>query len=296
MNMELTRRNFLGRAAVTLAALCSGDFSPARAESAETRSPGDVPSVLVDLTRCIGCRACVRACVGANILPETDESADVNLKHEQVLSSHLWTAVNAYTGNDLNGVPVARTVKKQCMHCLEPACASACPVAALYKTEDGPVVYRAERCIGCRYCMVACPFDIPKFQWNSGLTPVIGKCQFCFRNRLVKGESPACVSVCPTGALKFGLREDMLFEAHARLHARPEKYVNRVFGEKEAGGTSWLYISDVPFENAGFKKTCPDEPLPALTWAALSKIPAVVLTLGAVLSGLSFVLKRGEKS
>ncbi len=292
--MELSRRNFLGHAAVMLAALCSGNFSTARGESSGKRSSDEVPSVLVDLTRCIGCRACVRGCVEANALPVTDESADISLSHAQVLASHLWTAVNAHSGKNLKGVPVTRTVKKQCMHCLEPACASACPVAALYRTEDGPVIYRANRCIGCRYCMVACPFDIPKFQWESGLTPVIGKCQFCFYNRQMRGEFPACVSACPTGALKFGWRKDMLFEARARLHARPEKYVNHIFGEKEAGGTSWLYLSDVAFEDAGLRKNLPDKPLPELTWIVLSKIPGVVLTLGAVLSGLSFLLKREE--
>lgn len=294
--MNFTRRDFLYRLATIFTAL---GFDPGALEAASPvrkTSAEEIPSVLVDLTRCIGCRACVHACVEANGLPETEMSSDINLNHAQIPSSHLWTAVNAESTKDVDGNKIARTVKRQCMHCLDPACASACPVAALYKTEEGPVIYRANRCIGCRYCMLACPFDIPKFQWDAGLTPVIGKCQFCMQNRLSKGLPPACAAACPTGTLKFGSRKDLLFEAHARLHARPERYINHVYGEREVGGTAWLYLSDVPFENIGFKKNLPEKPLPMLTWMVISKIPGMVATLGVVLTGLSFLLRREERT
>ena len=173
---------------------------------------------------------------------------------------------------------------------------SVCPVGALDKTASGPVIYRADRCIGCRYCMIACPFDIPKFEWNSGLTPVIGKCQFCARQRIFEGRSPGCVEACPTGALKFGKRNDLLFEAHAALRSHPEKYVNHVYGENEAGGTSWLYISDVPFESLGFKKDLPKYPFPSLTWEVVSRIPYVVVALTAILGVLGLTLTQKEKT
>jgi formate dehydrogenase iron-sulfur subunit len=182
------------------------------------------------------------------------------------------------------------------MHCLEPTCVSVCPVGALTKSELGPILYSADRCIGCRYCIMACPFDIPKYEWYSGLSPVVGKCQFCTRNRLAKGQLPACVETCPTGALKFGRREALLFEAKARIDSHPERYINHIYGEKEAGGTAWLYMSDVPFEELGFKSTVETAPMPPLTWDVLSKIPIVAATMAGIFGTLAWSLNRQEKS
>ncbi|MBI4249418.1 MAG: 4Fe-4S dicluster domain-containing protein [Elusimicrobia bacterium] len=319
MPEEISRRHLLGRTGAAAGLLMLG----ARRGAAEAPAPGapdapaptasggETPSVLVDLTRCIGCRACVRACQSANRLPETEAGAlrtagagasqtagtDAPASWpRQELAFDLWTAVNLNKKKDGNGRERSRFVKQQCMHCLEPACVSVCPVAALYKTEAGPVIYRAERCIGCRYCMVACPFDVPRFEWNSGLTPVIGKCQFCAQNRLFRGQGPACAEACPTGALKFGGRNNLLFEAHARINARPETYLPHIYGEHEVGGTSWLYISDIPFEELGFKRDLPKMPLPALTWDVIDKIPAIVAVLASLFAAVSLGLKRGEKS
>ncbi|MFH0822559.1 MAG: 4Fe-4S dicluster domain-containing protein, partial [Pseudomonadota bacterium] len=141
--------------------------------------------------------------------------------------------------------------------------------------------------------MVACPFDVPKFDWHSGLTPVIGKCQFCTQDRLAAGLSPACSEACPTGVLKFGKRSNLLFEARTRIRARPERYVDHIFGEKEVGGTSWMYLSEVPFDTLGFKTRLPHEPLPSLTWQVIAKIPAVVTALAVVFGVVATTLSKG---
>lgn len=265
--------------------------------------PGNIPlantpSVLVDVTRCIGCRACMRACKTANDLPnDTDLSVGFPVSWDhQDLRFDQWTVVNPQTGLNADGAKVTRNVKRQCMHCLEPTCVSVCPVGALTKSELGPILYSEDRCIGCRYCIMACPFDIPKYEWTSGLSPVVGKCQFCTRKRLSQGELPGCVEACPTGALKFGRREALLFEAKARIESHPERYIEHIYGEKEAGGTAWLYMSDVPFEELGFKATVDTAPMPPLTWEVLSKIPIVAGAMAGLFGTLAWTLNRQEKS
>ena len=237
------------------------------------RSPAK-PAMLIDLTRCIGCEACVWACKEANGLPREDGVGR--------LSATTWSAMERHQG-------VA--VRRQCMHCLEPACASVCPVAALHKTPEGPVVYDADRCIGCRYCMVGCPFGVPKYEWSSNL-PKVKKCLFCFE-RQAKGERPACAAACPTGATLFGDRDELLAEAQRRLAADP-RYVQRIYGEREAGGTSILYLSSVPFEELGFKTQLANESYPGMSWKILSKLPNVVSVGGVLLAGIWWITGRRD--
>jgi formate dehydrogenase iron-sulfur subunit len=144
------------------------------------------------------------------------------------------------------------------MHCQHPACVEACIVGALEKQDDGPVTYDDRKCIGCRYCQVACPFGIPSFEWDKPM-PWIRKCTFC-ADRQGGGLSPACVTTCPTSALVYGEREDLLSTAHARIDARPSRYVNHIYGEKEVGGTAWLYLSPVPFDALGFARHGSESP------------------------------------
>jgi formate dehydrogenase iron-sulfur subunit len=242
--------------------------------------PARVPALLIDVSRCVGCGACQRACTAANGLTPTEAEA-------ATLSAQTFTVPERH---DLPDGKV-RWVKRQCMHCLSPACASACPVAALHQTEEGPIAYRLERCIGCRYCMVSCPFSVPAFEWKDGMTPEIRKCMFCI-GRQRQGQLPACATVCPSGALKFGMRDDLLREAHARIAAQPAHYVNHVFGEREAGGTAMLYISDVPFEQLGFRTDVTTQPLPTYTWQVMNKIPYVAAGLAIVLTGASALTRR----
>jgi formate dehydrogenase iron-sulfur subunit len=231
--------------------------------------------LLYDSTRCIGCGACSAACKEANGLP---------LPIEPRTTAYTWTVVEEVGGAN---------VRRLCFHCAEPTCVSVCPVSALHKTEAGPVVYDAERCIGCRYCIMACPFGVPKYQWDRPI-PVMGKCILC-AGRVAEGLPSACAQVCPTGATLFGDRDALLVEAHARITADPGAYVDHVYGETEAGGTSVLMVSAVPFEQLGMKTNVPRQPLPLLTWHVLSKIPSYVAVAGAFLFGIHWITKRRDE-
>lgn len=288
---DLSRRSFLkvcAGAAGTLA------FCPKKLLASEHAhvSKGEAYGVLVDLTRCISCRACSRACIEANNLHPADDGTNVSKDHREELVWNKWTAVNTLHGTRPDGTEFTAGVKRQCMHCLEPACVSVCPVGALSQTEAGPVIYRAGRCIGCRYCMIACPFEVPKFEWDSGLTPVIGKCQLCAQNRIFKGLPPACVAACPTGTLRFGKRQALLFEAKVRIRANPGKYIQHIYGEDEIGGTSWLYLSSVPFEQLGFKTGLPSSPIPSFTREVVTRLPLVVAALAGLFGAVASSLKK----
>ncbi|MCX6640743.1 MAG: 4Fe-4S dicluster domain-containing protein [bacterium] len=228
--------------------------------------------LLLDFNTCIGCKACMRSCKEVNNL-----SGPLG----QELSAENYTVVNTY--KDLN-------YRKMCMHCLTPSCTSVCPVGALKKSELGPVTYDGNKCIGCRYCMVACPFSIPRYEWNNP-RPVVRKCIMCI-SRIEQGKEPACAWVCPMGATRFGERDRLLDIARARLTRHPDKYVNHIYGEKEAGGTSVLMISSIAFADLGFRSTLPQEPLPDLTWTVLRKIPNIVFTAGIVVGGIWWVINR----
>jgi formate dehydrogenase iron-sulfur subunit len=248
-------------------------------------------SVLVDLTRCIGCRGCQVACKSWNEMSVVKTAVTGSFENPPAMSEHCYTRIR-YEEGEAGGVPVWNFVKEQCLHCKEPACASACPVGALVKTKSGAVTYDFDKCIGCRYCMVACPFDIPKYEWSKAQQPWVKKCTFC-AERQADNLPPACVKTCPTGALLFGEAEEVLGVAKARLATG--KYNGDIYGEKEAGGTAWIYIADRPFAELGFNTKVPQEALPPYTWASLSKIPMEIVGFVAVLGGLAWVRNRGPK-
>ncbi|HAG08229.1 MAG TPA: (4Fe-4S)-binding protein [Desulfotomaculum sp.] len=253
-------------------------------------------AVLVDITKCVGCGGCTVACKLYNEL--TWKEKEPQLGEKANLSANNWTVVQKFAV-DTPETGAWRYIKRQCMHCLEPACESACFTHSFVKTKEGAVIYKPTElkqdfCVGCRYCMIACPFDIPKFEWDKAL-PFVRKCRFC-NDRLKAGETPACVAVCPTGALKFGEREELLAEAGQRLNASPY-YVKHIYGEKEYGGTSWLYLSDVPFEKIGlkttaFEKPVSEEPIPLYSWNVLKWTPYIFVGWGAILTALRYYTKR----
>ncbi|MDH4069258.1 MAG: 4Fe-4S dicluster domain-containing protein [Ignavibacteria bacterium] len=231
-------------------------------------------AMLIDITRCVGCGECTRACIAANDLPEGDDTQ---------LSCARYTVVNEV------GNPQA-SVRQLCMHCVEPTCVSACLVGAFRKTATGAVVYDEEKCIGCRYCMQACPFSVPKYEWSS-LAPRIKKCSFC-HSRVSQGKLPACVEACPAGASVFGDRNELIREAHHRINENPGEYVDHVYGEHEAGGTSVLFLSAVPFGLLGFPDNLPTEPIPRLSWKILKEIPKYAVVSSLLLFGIHWITAR----
>jgi formate dehydrogenase iron-sulfur subunit len=234
-------------------------------------SEPDTMAILVDTTLCVGCQSCEYACVDAHKDAGLEVPEDVDISVERPTSEKQWTVVNRY---ETEKGEVFR--KTQCMHCLTPACASACLTKAMHKTPAGPVAWDVDRCMGCRFCMVSCPFDVPKFEYDSPV-PRIQKCTMCW-DRVSEGGVPACVEACPTGALTFGKRSELLDEARDRIYHAPDQYLHHIYGENEAGGTGYLYLASVPFEQLGLRTYLADEPYPVYTREFLYGVP-VVLTL-----------------
>lgn len=265
-NMKLNRRDFFKVAGVTGAGVAANNAVPARAW--QSKAPADSCGCLVDLTRCVGCRKCEESCNEANNLPAAPPHSFADplvFEEKRRPDVDAYTVVNRYfTGKtDEREKPVPTFVKVQCMHCQDPACVSACIVGALSKKDNGTVHYDVSKCIGCRYCMVACPFEIPAYEYNDPLTPEVRKCTFCFERISKEGGRPACVSVCPVEAITFARRDDLLTEARRRIAADQARYLDYIYGENEVGGTSWLYISGEEFKDLGFQDL-PREPLPQL--------------------------------
>lgn len=276
----MDRRNFLKAAGTVSAALAC----PSRkAEAAQDAT--EFVGILTDTTRCIGCRACEVACAESNGLPVPDIENDGALESERKTSETQFTVVNSYD-TDVGEV----FVKKQCMHCWQPACTSACLTNAMFKTEEGPVIWRGNKCMGCRFCMVSCPFDIPKFEYDSW-NPKIQKCNMCYE-RLERGERPACVEACPTDALMFGPKRELLEIARVRVYNHPDDYEHKIYGEYEVGGTGWLYLSAVPFEQLGFRMDLGTLPYPQFTEDFLFSVPVFLFGMPALLYGLSVLADR----
>jgi formate dehydrogenase iron-sulfur subunit len=245
-------------------------------------------AILTDTTLCTGCETCVQACKQTYHL-DRDRAWRWKKKIDDLSSTRFTTIVRR---------PGGHFVRQQCRHCLEPACASACIVGALQKTDIGPVIYDEKRCMGCRYCMIACPYGIPRYSWENKV-PLVRKCILCY-DRIRNGGQPACTQACPYQATIFGTRAEMLAEARRRFEQTPGKYFTKlhkaepeIFGEHEVAGTSVLYISDIDLNQfLPWRPNLGDQPLPALTWAALSKVPPVVFGVAAVMSGVYWIIGR----
>ena len=256
-----------------------------KADAVQKTGGKEFVGVLVDTTRCIGCRACEKACSETHGLFVPDPENDNALENPRETSDEQWTVVNRYE-TDAGDV----YVKKQCLHCWQPACASACLTNAMHKTEDGPVIWHPDRCMGCRFCMVSCPFNIPKFEYDEW-NPKIQKCSMCWE-RLEKGIKPACVETCPTDALMFGMKRDLMETARIRIYNHPKKYVHKIYGEHEVGGTGWLYLSAVPFEQLGFRTDLGTTPYPEYTRDFLYAVPVILFGVPAFLLGLNLLSSK----
>jgi len=252
--MQKSRRGFLKKIAGISGTLLLGS------EGNSAASPGpsnkDQFGVLVDTTLCVGCRSCERACNEINDdLPGKpidyfkDESV---INHRRRMDAGAYTVVNRYDNPLIQSGPVY--TKFQCMHCLYPACVSACIVGAFTREPNGAVIYDPWKCIGCRYCMAACPFQVPAYEYRNVLTPQVRKCTFCFEKKLVKGEVPACVQSCPMEVMTFGKRDELIRLAKSKIKRNSKRYIPHIYGEHEVGGTSWLYLSGVSFQEIDFPR------------------------------------------
>lgn len=248
-------------------------------------------AMLMDLTKCIGCRGCQAACKQWNDLPAETTHNWGSYENPPRRSARTWTTITFNEVTDRGNFAWV-FAKRQCMHCQAPACAAACIVGALRKTPEGPVVYDDHKCIGCRYCTLACPFGVPTFEWDTPV-PYIRKCTMC-ADRLAEGMEPACAKACPTGAILFGERDELLKEARARIQTQPGRYVRQIYGEHEAGGTSMLYLSAVPFEKLGFPSLGP-EPIPRYAEVAMRAVPPTIVGVAAAMAGVYWVIKRREQ-
>jgi Fe-S-cluster-containing dehydrogenase component len=296
--MTISRRNFLKVAGMTGGALLTGGRKPAQAQQTPVGGV-EFNGMLIDTTRCIGCRACEEACNEANQLPKPEVSFSSGSVFEKKRDTgpDTFTVVNRYPNVKDPDKPIF--VRRQCMHCNQPACAAACLTKAMEKTREAAVIYNKDRCMGCRYCMIACPFDVPKFQYNSP-TPYVRKCVFC-NERQKRGEQPACSEACPEGATLFGKKRDLLEIARTRIYTEPDRYVHHIYGEHEVGGTGWLFLSGVPLEKIDLKTNLGTTPYPELTSGFLYTVPMVFVLWPSLLIGLNLIIKdekgtsHGEK-
>ena len=286
-------------------------------------------TVLFDIPGCIGCRACEDACktkynlpkleIGqtADLLPAEPSTNKGTYTRPAELSAYTWIKIRYTEIEDEKGFRVVHTLRK-CMHCLQPACVAACPVGALSKNDDGATVYDDQKCIGCRYCMLACPFGIPTFEWDKPVA-YIRKCIYC-PDLLAEGKDPACVQACAkrTKCITLGEREAQLAQARKMIADAPDKYINHIYGEHELGGTNWIYISDTPFEKIGLRtfgshlvpanfsqiswggnygqlSEFSKEPVPTNTERAMLAVPFALPGVAAAMAGLYWVFKRKDK-
>ncbi|MGA7145246.1 MAG: hydrogenase 2 operon protein HybA [Desulfobacterales bacterium] len=314
--MKIKRRDFLkGLAGSAVLAMAP----PAIAASSEKNRLPDALGILYDATLCVGCQACMVACKKANNMPMEFSGSQRQWDNPVDLSSKTLNIIKEYENGtakvkdrEIDGYAF---IKRQCMHCVDPACVSACPATAMTKDpKTGIVSYNKDACIGCRYCAVACPFDIPKFEWDNPF-PKIVKCQLC--NHLVaKGQIAACASGCPTGASIFGPVKDLLIEAERRQTMIPGKYyefpvaevsstkkevhkvkqyIPYIYGKNDGGGTQTFMMAAVPFNKLGLP-TLPDR-----SYAAMAENIQHTLYKGMILpivvfGGLIFLVKRSEKN
>jgi len=247
---------------------------------------------LIDMTKCTGCRGCQVSCKQWNQLPaeQTSFFSGEGYQNPPAMSEHTFTRIK-FRDYQKNGQNEFAFYKEMCMHCNEPACASVCPVGAFEKTPEGPVVYKAERCIGCRFCMIACPFGVPKYEWSKAF-PLVRKCTGCY-SRVKEGLEPACATACPT-AISYGPRGTMIKEAERRITAHPDKYLPKVYGKEEAGGTGVIYLTALPFDELGFKPVTM-RALPSYTWQALRLVPGIFIGVGGTLSAITWFQHRKDR-
>ncbi len=303
--MDINRRNFFKIAGAAAASTLAVSDKPARAAKKPDIN-ADSYGCLIDTTLCVGCRKCEQACNERHSLAKPEQSFEELsvLENERRPDEHSYTVVNKYYPHSIGALTWRNRptfVKFQCMHCNDPSCVSACIVGALVKQPDGAVTYDVDKCIGCRYCMVACPFQIPAYEYHNPLTPEVRKCTFCF-DYVKNGQLPACAQVCPREAITFGKQLDLLKLARWKMKRNPGKYTDHIYGEYEVGGTSWLYLACEPFEQIGFPKLGVEAP-PRLTESIQHGLfqyfaaPIILYTtLGGIMWGTGMLKEKNNET
>ena len=279
--MGIDRRIFIKTLGVTGVTLVTGTMLGAEVADDEAI---EFQGMLYDSTRCVGCRLCEVVCAETHNLPVLKVKLKTGVLRKN--SETQRTVINKFATSKGDV-----SAKKQCMHCNEPACAAACLTQAMHKTKEGPVIWRSEKCMGCRFCMVSCPFDVPKFEYHSA-NPKIQKCDMCY-DRIVSGGIPACAEACGD-ALIFGSRSLLIAEARRRIAENPKDYVDQIYGEYVAGGTGFLHIGPVPFNELGMNTGLQNSSYPALTKGFLYSVPAVFVLLPSVLLGIHEATKNNQ--
>jgi formate dehydrogenase iron-sulfur subunit len=287
--MSISRRGFIGGAAA--AALATGTAEAGTVKKFEGY-PGRY-GLLHDTTLCVGCRSCEVACKEVNGLPPVEEPVGDMEIFDTVrrTTDTSLTVVNRYVEADGDQPAIYR--KLQCMHCNEPCCATVCPVHAFEKTPEGPVLYHAELCMGCRYCVMACPYYALAYEYDKPLTPRVMRCTMCY-DRIKEGLLPGCAEACPMGAITFGERDELIEIARERIRKFPDRYVNHIFGEHEFGGTSWMILSGVGFGQLDLEEGLTSEPLPAIATSYLGVVPLVITVYPGLLMGMYAFSKRQQ--
>lgn len=283
----MDRRTFLKKLGIGMAsATCANTLTLGRSNAQELDDKEFV-SILIDTTRCIGCRSCELACAEQNGLPIPDIEDDSVFETERHTTTTQWTVVNRHETDKGTVYAV-----KRCMHCNQPACVAACLVKAMKKQKEGPVTWD-KNCMGCKMCAFSCPFEKALLEPH-GFAPEIKKCTLCWDTRVAKGEIPACVEACPTEALVFGTRRELLDEARTRIYQHPDQYVHHIYGENEVGGTSIMYLSAVPFEQLGFRMDLGTTSLPELSTGFLYAVPIIFVLWPAFLLGVHRATQKEE--
>ena len=297
--MEKQNRRSFFKSAGLLTATIAGASTKSVKASPENILSEDRMGVLVDTTTCIGCRNCEWACKKAHNLPagELNSYEDKSVfKEMRRPDSSALTVVNQYENEKRINFPI--NVKVQCMHCDHPACVSACIVGAFSKKENGSVIWDTDKCIGCRYCMVACPFQVPSFEYDKALDPEIRKCDFCFE-RTKEGLLPACVEICPVEALVYGPRSELIKIAREKIKKYPDRYIEHIYGENEIGGTSWLYLAGQDLAKTKALPTLETKTAPGVSESIQHGIFAYFVppaSLYALLAGIMWLNKKKKES
>jgi formate dehydrogenase iron-sulfur subunit len=292
--MGVNRREFLKKTALITGGALIGRAGIAR--GGEREADDGHFGVLVDTTVCNGCRRCEWACNDWNKNPNLPIKAfdDKSVfERGRRTGAQTFTVVNRFL-DPRNSTPVY--VKRQCMHCEMPACEAACFVDAFRKAPTGAVVYNEDFCVGCRYCMIACPFDVPAYEYHEPVSPRVTKCTFCADRISEDGRLPACVEICPTEALRFGKRSELIGLAHEKIRENPGRYVDHVYGEHEVGGTSWLYLSALPFDTIGFRTDIGRRPVPDTSKGFLFMTKVLEIAVAwPLVYGAFYMLKKHKK-